>query len=97
MKRTILNAVAIVGILAGTPAFAATAAKPAAQPHVAAASCSQALAKSHTALAKSKASSEDIAMAWKHIDAARQARKAHQVSACVDESHAALKLLDTAM
>lgn len=82
MKRTILSAVAIVGVLAAAPAFAATAA----QPHVAAASCSQALAKSHTALAKSKASSEDIAMAWQHMDAAKQARKAHQASACVDES-----------
>lgn len=97
MKRTILSTVAIVGVLAAAPAFAATAAQPAAQPHVAAASCSQALAKSHTALAKSKASSEDIAMAWQHIDAAKQARTAHRASACIDESQAALKLLGTTM
>jgi hypothetical protein len=95
MKHYVLNAVAIVGLLAGTPAYAA-AAKPAVHPAQVSA-CTQAIGKSDRALAASKASSEDIAMAWQHMDAAQQARKAHQASACVSESQAALKLLGTRM
>ena len=96
MKRYVLNAVAIVGILASVPAYAATAAKPAAD-HPTPAACRQAIAHNERILAESAASSENIAKAWQHMDAAKQARKAHQVSTCVSESQAARKLLGTVM
>ena len=60
MKRYVLNAVAIVGILASVPAYAATAAKPAAD-HPTPAACRQAIAHNERILAESAASSENIA------------------------------------
>jgi len=60
-------------------------------PHVSA--CTKSIESAEHALKMSKAKPEDIAGAWQHVQAAKDARKAHNGTACKSEAMMASKML----
>jgi hypothetical protein len=66
--------------------------KPAPQ-HRMASACTLSIKEAEKMLASSKVSADNIAMAWQHLDMAKQNRMSHQASACETESKAAANML----
>jgi hypothetical protein len=67
--------------------------KPATQPRPVSA-CTLSVQKAEKALAGSKVPADKIAMAWQHLDAAKQAGMKHHEKACKTESQMAAKMLE---
>jgi hypothetical protein len=56
--------------------------------------CTMSVRKAEKVLASSKVPAEKVALAWQHIDAAKQARMNHQAAACKTESQMAKQILE---
>lgn len=95
MPATAMPATAMPAATAA-PAAAMPATMPAmaakkAMPHVSA--CTKSIESAEHALKMSKAKPEDISGAWQHVQAAKDARKAHNGTACKSEAMMASKML----
>ena len=55
--------------------------------------CAMSIRQAEHALSRSKQPSATIAVAWQHLDAAKQAHMSHQAKACITESHTATNML----
>ena len=81
---------------AATPTAAASPSPATAMPSKPArqvSACTMSIHRAEHVLAHSKQPGATIAVAWQHLDAAKQARMSHQGKACVSESHTAAKIL----
>jgi hypothetical protein len=62
-------------------------------PHRIVSACTMSIEKAEKMLTNAKVSAESIAMAWQHLDAAKQDRTSHQATACKTESNTAANML----
>ena len=79
--------------MTSTVPAAATAAPASSLPARHVSACTVSIHQAEKALATSKQTGAMIAVAWQHLDAAKQARMSHQSKACVSESHTAARIL----